>query len=196
MTQEKDCRNYTFKIELQGIEPPIWRRIRLPGDFHFGYFHEAILRTMGWNGSHLHKFEMTDPGTEIEIILHPSRSDVNWNFGPGARVEEEHEISEYFTEDNRECEYEYDFGDSWKHLITCEKIEYPDSDDPKPKLIDGERNCPPEDVGGVPGYVGFLEALKDPDHEDHDFVKRWIGGDFDPEEFDREEHALNPDENS
>lgn len=186
----QDSSIYTFKIELQGVEPPIWRRIKLPGGFHFGYFHEAILRTMGWSGHHLHKFEMTDPGTGIEIILHPSRSDVNWNFGSGARVEEEHEVAEYFTEDNRECEYEYDFGDCWKHRITCEKIEESKSSEPKPELVNGERNCPPDDVGGVPGYMGFLEAINDPDHEEHEEMKRWIGGEFDPEEFDREEHAL------
>lgn len=27
--------------------------------------------------------------------------------------------------------------------------------------------CPPEDVGGVPGYAEFLEARADPKHEAH-----------------------------
>jgi hypothetical protein len=28
--------------------------------------------------------------------------------------------------------------------------------------LEGERACPPEDVGGVPGYFEFCNALKDP----------------------------------
>lgn len=47
-----------------------------------------------------------------------------------------------------------------------------------------ERSCPPEDIGGVYGYAGFLEAIADPSHEDRERYLEWVGGDFDPEEFD------------
>ena len=30
-----------------------------------------------------------------------------------------------------------------------------------PAFVDGERRCPPEDVGGVPGFMEFLEAALD-----------------------------------
>ena len=46
------------------------------------------------------------------------------------------------------------------------------------------RACPPEDVGGVGGYENFLEALRDPEHEEHDQIVTWVGGVFDPEGFD------------
>lgn len=46
------------------------------------------------------------------------------------------------------------------------------------------RACPPEDSGGVPGYERLLEALRDPDHEEHDDVRRWVGRRFNPETFD------------
>ena len=49
--------------------------------------------------------------------------------------------------------------------------------------LEGERACPPEDVGGVPGYDVFCSALKDPEHEDHEFFKTWSGGDYDSERF-------------
>lgn len=178
---------YQFKIKLKGIKPPIWRRIRLRGDYTFDVFHRAIIKSVGWDGYHQHSFIMTDPGTGTEIMIHPSTPEGDWGFGPVSRMEEEHEISEYFTEDNNECLYEYDFGDSWKHLITCEKIVEAEESDPEPQLLDGERACPPEDVGGVPGYMGFLEAIEDPDHPEHERWLRWIVGDFDPEDFDPEE---------
>jgi hypothetical protein len=32
-----------------------------------------------------------------------------------------------------------------------------------------------------------MAAIRDPDHEEHDEYLEWIGGEFDPEEFDLEE---------
>jgi hypothetical protein len=34
------------------------------------------------------------------------------------------------------------------------------------------------------GYARFLEAIRDPDHEEHEELLRWVGGQFDPEAFD------------
>jgi hypothetical protein len=44
--------------------------------------------------------------------------------------------------------------------------------------------CPPEDVGGVWGYADFVEAVQNPDHEQHEEMLEWVGGSFDPEAFD------------
>jgi hypothetical protein len=56
-----------------------------------------------------------------------------------------------------------------------------------PVCLTGRRACPPEDVGGIWGYVGFLEAMRNPAHEEHDSYVEWIGGEFDPEAFDLED---------
>lgn len=48
----------------------------------------------------------------------------------------------------------------------------------------GKRACPPEDVGGVWGYDTFLEAIKNPNHPEHEMYTEWGGDDFDPEAFD------------
>lgn len=50
--------------------------------------------------------------------------------------------------------------------------------------MNGERACPPEDVGGGGGYQDFLDAIANPDHEEHESMLVWIGGAFDPEGFD------------
>lgn len=52
-----------------------------------------------------------------------------------------------------------------------------------PVCVEGERACPPEDVGGVWGYADFLDAIADPKHEQHDELLQWSGP-FDPEAFD------------
>jgi hypothetical protein len=66
--------------------------------------------------------------------------------------------------------YEYDFGDSWEHLIEVEKILPADPAQQLPLCLKGRRACPPEDVGGGWGYEGFLEAINDPEHPEHDMV--------------------------
>ena len=34
------------------------------------------------------------------------------------------------------------------------------------------------------GYADFLEAIRNPKHEEHEACLEWIGGQFNPEEFD------------
>jgi hypothetical protein len=48
----------------------------------------------------------------------------------------------------------------------------------------GESACPPEDCGGAPGYAYLLRVLADPDDDEHEQLLKWLGRDFDPEEFD------------
>jgi pRiA4b ORF-3-like protein len=50
--------------------------------------------------------------------------------------------------------------------------------------LTGKRACPPEDCGDVWGYAGFLEAMHDPQHPEHENRMEWIGGEFDPDVFD------------
>ncbi|WP_232624501.1 plasmid pRiA4b ORF-3 family protein [Paraburkholderia ginsengisoli] len=78
----------------------------------------------------------------------------------------------------------YDFGDNWQHRVKVEKILPPDSDLRSPICLAGRNACPPEDVGGGPGYIEFLEAITDPSHEDHEQLLEWCGGSFDPDAFD------------
>jgi hypothetical protein len=48
-----------------------------------------------------------------------------------------------------------------------------------PRYIGGERNGPPEDCGGIPGFYELLEAITDPTHPSHAHLKEWAG-DYDP----------------
>ena len=84
----------------------------------------------------------------------------------------------------RRFTYVYDFGDYWKHLVKVEDLLPPTTGSPPIVCIAGENACPPEDVGGVPGYANFLAILADPKHEEHADMQDWIGDPFDPTEFD------------
>jgi len=82
--------------------------------------------------------------------------------------------------------YLYDFGDGWEHRVTIEKALPADPAVKLPQCLDGANACPPEDVGGSPGYEDFLAAIRDPAHEERDAMLEWCGGAFDPTAFDVE----------
>ena len=75
-----------------------------------------------------------------------------------------------------------------------EKITESADDQKLPICLEGKRACPPEDCGSVPGYYNILKALKNPQDEESKDILDWIGGYFDPEEFDIESvnSALSP----
>jgi len=89
--------------------------------------------------------------------------------------------------EGQQLSYEYDFGDSWDHTLLVEKILPSQEGARYPICLKGKRACPPEDVGGVWGYENFLEAFRNPDHDEHEEYLTWIGGEFDSDAFDLEE---------
>jgi len=56
MKAEKNSLVYQFKITLCEIEPAIWRRIQVPGNYSFWDLHVAIQDAIGWLDYHLHAF--------------------------------------------------------------------------------------------------------------------------------------------
>jgi hypothetical protein len=71
--------------------------------------------------------------------------------------------------------YVYDFGDNWQHDVLLEAIVMPVPDVTYPFCNAGERNCPPEDVGGIGGYRKYLEVMADPSHQEHQDLMMWRG---------------------
>jgi len=47
--------------------------------------------------------------------------------------------------------------------------------------------CPPENCGGIRGYINILKAFYDPDHDRHEEIMVLLGKNYDPKFFDREE---------
>jgi Plasmid pRiA4b ORF-3-like protein len=76
-------------------------------------------------------------------------------------------------------DYTYDFGDYWEHRLTVTGARAGEPGVSYPRYVGGERNGPPEDCGGIPGFYEFLEALADPAHPSHADVTEWAG-DYDP----------------
>lgn len=93
-------------------------------------------------------------------------------------------MGELLPKGGKKLIYTYDMGDDWHHEVKVEKVAAPVGGAKYPRCTGGARACPPEDCGGLPGYMNLLEALADPKNEQHEELSEWVGGDFDPEHFD------------
>jgi len=162
---------HRLKVTLEGVEPPVWRRLVVPSEFTLFDLHCAIQVAMGWEDCHLHDFEIKrqryalPDADDFGSPLDETRASLRDVAGPRAKIR-----------------YQYDFGDSWNHVIVVEKI-LEDTEVAPPICTDGARACPPEDSGGPWGYSEKLQALADPEDEDNEELRDWMGEDFDPERF-------------
>lgn len=170
---------YQIKVTLLDTTPPIWRRVLVPSDLKLPHLHKVIQIAMGWENYHLHEFRIGGERYGVPDPDYPKGE-------PGLTNEKNVVLSDLLSAAGAEVQYIYDFGDGWEHSLVVEKIVAPDSQAIYPQCIDGERNCPPEDCGGVYGYFAFLEAFFDPKHEQHEEMVDWIGGRFDPTAFSAE----------
>jgi hypothetical protein len=148
----------------------------VPASITLDRLHDVIQIVMGWIDSHLHEFTI---GNKRYTEYPESKED--------GLVCGRYRIGDLIKQKGRTFSYLYDFGDSWEHELVLEESRY-FNPDMRTELacLDGERACPPEDVGGIPGYFEFCNALKDPSHEEHESFMEWSGGDFDSELFDSE----------
>lgn len=172
---------YQIQISLKGFKPKIWRRILIQSDLPLADFHKVIQTTMGWTNSHLHQFIKN--GT-FYTKRYPG--DVLWDEMDNVDYLDM-SISDLLKKEKEKITYEYDFGDSWEHEIVLEKINPDDKEAKYPLCLTAKNNCPPEDCGGVWGYADMLDILKHPDHEEYESYIEWLGKEFDPEYFDKNE---------
>ena len=170
-----DATTARLRISLADTEPEVWRRVDVPLAASLKMLHDIIHAAMGWEDYHLRMFEaeerrygLPDPEWPDDELAAAG------NIKLGALIER----------GVRELTYTYDMGGNWEHGIAVEAVRPDDPDTKYPRFIDGARRCPPEDVSGAPGYNKFLDAMTDPNHEEHAEVLEWCGGLYDPDDID------------
>jgi hypothetical protein len=166
---------FQIKVTLLETDPVVWRRLLVPASMTLAKFHGVLQTAMGWTNSHLHCFEIGDRRIGM-INLEEDADD----------LEDERRVRLLSLIRRKEDSliYQYDYGDSWKHLVDVEAVMHPDERCAYPLCIGGERACPPEDCGGTYGYENLLRVLKSPKDEEYDSMLMWLGGYFDPAGFD------------
>ena len=134
----KTAAAYQLKVTLEGIAPPIWRRLEVPGDMDLEKLHEVIQVAMGWTNSHLHQFIVGEtfygiPDDDPDDLLE-------------AKDERRCTLARIAKKTGTNFVYQYDFGDNWEHLIVVEDIRAGRTPAP-PKCLAGQRRCPPVSPG-------------------------------------------------
>jgi hypothetical protein len=163
---------YQLKITINGIKPPIWRRILVSENITLYKLHHIIQESFGWTNSHLYFFgrieskigdyELWDDKetTSDRLVI----------------------IRDVLVPENPTLIYTYDMGEDWVHTIVLEQV-HPEMKTQR-KCIGGERRCPPEDCGGIRGYYQILEILKNPGTDEYREMVTWLDGKTDPEFID------------
>lgn len=166
---------YQLKVSIRDIEPLIWRRIQVSEDTKLPRLHRILQMLLNWEDYHLHEFVV---GRRVYSVPDPDDELYERKVLDEKTVPLNHVVQRV----GDAFEYHYDFGDNWRHEILLESILLAEPDVFYPRCIAGARNGPPEDAGGPFGYARYLEALADPDHEEHEDMLAWRGP-FDPETF-------------
>lgn len=183
VTKKPGATVHQFRIALDAITPPVWRRIELPSASTFWDLHCAINDAMGWEDAHLHEFQLGGRrnGQRIGIPMEDDMTDGD----NSERADWDVPITEYFAKRGDSGSYLYDFGDGWSHTVKLEAIPPRETKTKYPRCLDGARACPPEDCGGPPGYDLLCSTIAHPEQADEDTEELldWFG-DYDPDAFD------------
>jgi hypothetical protein len=187
---------YQFLVTLNHVKPTVWRRFILPATLDFYDLHSVIQTAVGWTDSHLFNFSIEDAANNKTIVLVGDEDSVQENFAmaqhymkhppeKGTFADEMYQrfirtqlllardvhLDEY--EGNfPEFRYIYDFGEGWEHEVILEKVVEDYAND-YPEVLEGKGTCPPEDVGGPPGYDHFKQVMKDKEDPEHQHMKAW-----------------------
>ena len=166
-----------IRIELQDLEPKIWRRVDVPLSSTLAALHDIIQVLFRWQDYHLYEFAVGErvygvPSDEDEFY------DRKVYKAAAIRLKTviERGVDRFL--------YVYDFGDNWRHDVIVEEVRDGDEDTEYPAFVDGARRAPPEDVGSTDGFMEFLEAVFDVGHAEHARMLEWCGGAFDPDDID------------
>ena len=170
--QIKPIARAAFVIDAElDLERYVARRTLLvPTSCSFSKLHKIFQTAFGWKDYHLHEFILQSYLKPLHILcMEDNYASMNepsafeWDELPVAHLK----VGTEFT-------YLYDFGDSWEvNARVADIIE--DFDRPCPSCSLCEGAAPPEDVGGVGGYLDFLDAYQNPDHPEHQAMVDWVG---------------------
>ncbi len=163
----------TIRVELLDSDPLIWRQVEMPTSATLKVLHDVIQIVMRWFDYHLWEFTIGDRKYGLPM-------DVDWGTEPRADAAKVR-LRDVLRHPTTEIDYTYDFGDDWELRLIVTDIRQGEPSESYPRFIGGERNGPPEDCGGIPGFYDKLEALADPTHPDHEEVAEFLE-DYDPEE--------------
>ncbi len=111
MAKSVSIEAFQLKVKLLGFRPPIWRRVLVPESYDLAQLHRVIQEAFSWEDYHLHAFQ-------IHGIDFGEPDPDGWSEYQSERIT----LAKLNLQPKTKFRYEYDFGDSWIHEITMEKV--------------------------------------------------------------------------
>ena len=146
------------------------RRIIVPADLEFARLHKVLQSAFGWENCHLYDFAFFGRNKHKPVArIVPFEDDLE--FDEDAILMAGHTLSEFLPE-HQHMRYTYDLGDNWEHEIQLVRVieEY---DKESPYLLEAKGQTPPEDVGGIGGFINFREIMLNPGHPEYKAMREW-----------------------
>jgi hypothetical protein len=164
-------------IELDEIEPAIWRRVAVRATTSLLGLHRIIQATMGWLDYHLWEFE-------IDGVVYGIPDPDGFDWGRKIKPAGATKLTKVLNSGLDVFSYTYDLGDNWLHRIAVERVEPAAPETFYPAFLGGARRGPPEDCGSVSGYYAFLDAVAGKGSRKKKEALDWYGGPYDPDDID------------
>lgn len=163
-----------FELEVT-LDLDIYKAIRkviVPANIKLDRFHKVLQSIFHWKNYHLYDFTVFNKDTnELIKRIVPFEDDLEYD--NNAMLMENRTLNEILSEQNYII-YTYDMGDNWQHEIKLIKvIEAYDKEAPYLLEVDGQ--SPPEDVGGVTGFIEFHDIMMNPKSPEYENMKEWAG---------------------
>ncbi|WP_336045713.1 plasmid pRiA4b ORF-3 family protein [Solibacillus ferritrahens] len=171
--QVLDIELYQLNIQLDLEGHPIWRRVLVPSSFSFRHLHNIIQTVFDWQNYHLHEFTVKRTNNKpLKIVMDDDPETLEFTAFDNEEIVQERFVSlrDVFSK-HSDVLYQYDFGDSWTHIITLEKKVQAHS--LQVVFLEGNGERPPEDVGGEYGFNEYLRILGDATDPEHEDMKIW-----------------------
>jgi hypothetical protein len=147
------------------------RRLIVPADITFSDLHGVLQRVFSWKNCHMHEFTvLNDKGATVATLVMDAES---LEYAEDGVLEAGHMLWSYFPQ-YKHILYTYDMGDNWEHEVELVRV-IDEHDKDSPYLLEAVGQAPPEDVGGVGGFIDFREIMLDPKHDDYEDTKLWAG---------------------
>lgn len=154
-------------IELDVEKHVISRRVLISNEIKLNQLHDIIQILYGWKGYHMHQYIKPKDNNDYTVYFDTEPPFYDREYC----LTENIDIDIFLYESN--VTYVYDMGDYWEHKLTLVNSHQNTIGDQRVLCIGGAYDTPPEDVGGVGGYLYFLDVMSDKSHPEYECLKDW-----------------------
>ncbi|MCH4888575.1 plasmid pRiA4b ORF-3 family protein [Acidaminobacter sp. JC074] len=173
LTGHKPYKNKAYELTVT-LDLEVYKAIRkiiVPAEMDFFTLHQVIQNVYKWNDEHLFEFAIANGEFYPPMLFVDKEDQYELGYYELMNIHKRHKLSEIFS-NNKEVIYTYDLGDCWQHKIELTNV-LEAYDKELPYLLEASGQTPPENVGGVGGFIEFRKVMLDDKHPDHKGYKRW-----------------------